>query len=251
MIFAPGPTAFFSSASGPASAAVRCLNCSAVAAPSAKHMLTAASTAASPAPPPGRRRGPAPSRRRRGRRTRAAASPPRTATGTPPRAPAAAVRPLNPSCRSAASAMVRIAVSAASYSNRTTDAPEITYRPPEVNIRRSRGSGMPRPSRRARFGTATRTYLPSVPDSLGYKSHSSAGKRALRVRILMRWPEFRQLLRGRSVQPRHCHCGHTCRFSLCTCAGLVTASRAAVKQLRRAAAAVRCYSGLVRPGRRG
>ena len=46
-----------SPASGPASAAVRCLNCSVVAAPSAKHMLTAASTAASPgsaARPPAR-----------------------------------------------------------------------------------------------------------------------------------------------------------------------------------------------------
>ena len=39
--------------------------------------------------------------------------------------------------------MFRIAVSAASYSNRTTGPAEITHRPPEVSIRRSRGSGMP------------------------------------------------------------------------------------------------------------
>src|SRR5260370_39574872 len=39
--------------------------------------------------------------------------------------------------------MFRIAVSAASYSNRITDPAEITHRSPGWCIRRSRGSGMP------------------------------------------------------------------------------------------------------------
>ena len=75
----PGSTA--SPASGPASAAARCLNASVVSAPSAKPMLTAASSATSA----GRRhrmraaRCPHPP----GRRTRAAASPPHTATRAP------------------------------------------------------------------------------------------------------------------------------------------------------------------------
>ncbi len=42
----------YSPASGPASAGTRCLTCSAVAAPSAKHMLIADSRAASRASPP-------------------------------------------------------------------------------------------------------------------------------------------------------------------------------------------------------
>ncbi len=40
------------------------------------------------------------------------------------------------------------------------------------------------PSRRARFSAATRTYLASVPDSPGYKIHSSADERKLSARTL-------------------------------------------------------------------
>ena len=54
--------------------------------------------------------------------------------------------------------------------------------------RKAKTAARRRPSRRARFSAATRTYLASVPESPGYKVHSSADVSELPVRMFMYGP---------------------------------------------------------------